>query len=147
MNTTVTTTIWMNEENIHKFINLYGEGSGKFSLSLVVPEPKEWTEEMFSGDCPDWHENCCMAANWHTENWGTVTEAMGIQGEGLDLHEILSGQASFNTSDTPPTKVLEKMAENGLEFETDFIRESWESGSGKVKNGKFQYCFDSDIDI
>ena len=67
--------------------------------------------------------------------------------EGLDLREILSGQASFNTADTPPVKVLEKMAANGLEFETDFIRERWESGSGKVKNGKFQYDFDSDIDV
>ena len=63
MNTIVTTTIWMNEENIHKFINLYGEGNGKFSLSLVVPEPKEWTKEMFSGDCPDWYENTCMRSN------------------------------------------------------------------------------------
>ncbi|MDD7497697.1 MAG: hypothetical protein PUK29_05500 [Fibrobacter sp.] len=31
---------------------------------------------MFSGDCPDWHENTCMRAKWRTENWGTVTEAM-----------------------------------------------------------------------
>lgn len=88
-----------------------------------------------------------MRSNWRTENWGTVTEAMGIEDDGLDLWEILSGQASFQTSDTPPVKVLEKMAADGLKFETDFIRESWESGSGKVKNGKFQYCFDSDIDI
>ena len=147
MTTTVTTTIWMNEENIQKFINRYSEGNGKFSLSLVVPEPKEWTKEMFSGDCPDWYENTCMRAKWRTENWGAVTEAMGIQGEGLDLREILSGQASFQTSDTPPVKVLEKMAADGLKFETDFIRESWESGSGKVKNGKFQYGFDSDVDV
>lgn len=101
---------------------------------------------MFSGDCPDWHENTCMRSNWRTENWGTVTEAMGIQGEGLDLREILSGQASFNTSDTPPVKVLEKMAADGLKFETDFIRESWESGTGRVKNGKFQYGFESDAE-
>ena len=67
--------------------------------------------------------------------------------DGLDLREILSGQVSFQTSDTPPVKVLEKMAADGLKFETDFIRESWESGFGKVKNGKFQYCFDSDIDV
>ena len=144
MTTTVTTTIWMNEENVHKFINLYGEGNGKFSLSLVISEPKEWTNEMFCAPCPDWHENTCMRAKWRTENWGTVTEAMGIKDEGLDLRKILNGQASFQTSDTPPAKVLEKMAEDGLEFETDFIRESWESGSGKVKNGKFQYGFDSD---
>ncbi len=147
MNTTVTTTIWMDEENIQKFIELYGEGDGKFSLSLIVPEPKEWTKEMFSGDCPDWHENTCMRAKWRTENWGTVTEAKGIEDDGLDLREILSGQTSFQTSDTPPVKVLEKMAADGLKFETDFIRESWESGSGKVKNGKFLYGFDSDIDV
>ena len=146
MTTTVTTTIWMDEENIQKFIELYGEGDGKFSLSLIVPEPKEWTKEMFSRDCPDWHKNCCMATKWRTENWGTVTEAMGIQGEGLDLQEILSGQASFSTSDTPPAKMLEKMAEDGLEFETDFIKESWESGTGNVKNGKFQYSFDSELE-
>ena len=147
MNITITTTIWMDEENIQKFINLYGEGNGIFSLSLVVPESKEWTDEMFSGDCPDWYENTCMRSNWRTENWGTVTEAMGIEDDGLDLREILSGQASFQTSDTPPVKVLEKMAADGLKFETDFIRESWESGFGKVKNGKFQYVFDSDVDI
>ena len=135
MNTTVTTTIWMDKENTQKFIKLYGEGNGKFSLSLVVPEPNEWTKEMFSGDCPDWYENTCMRSNWRTED------------DGLDLREILSGQASFQTSDTPSVKVLEKMAADGLKFETDFIRESWESGSGKVKNEKFQYCFDSDIDI
>lgn len=144
MTSTVTTTIWMNEENVHKFINLYGEGNGKFSLSLVISEPKEWTNEMFSGDCPDRLENTCMRAKWRTENWGTVTEAMGIEDDGLDLREILSGQASFQTSDTPPVKVLEKMAADGLKFETDFIRESWESGSCKVRNGKFQYAFDSD---
>ena len=147
MNTTVTTTIWMDKENTQKFIKLYGEGCGTFSLSLVVPEPKEWTKEMFSGDCPDWYENTCMRSNWRTENWGTVTEAMGIEDDGLDLREILSGQVSFQTSDTPPVKVLEKMAADGLKFETDFIRESWESGFGKVKNGKFQYCFDSDVDV
>lgn len=135
----------MDEENIQKFIELYGESDGKFSLSLIVPEPKEWTEEMFGSDCPDWHENTCMRTKWRTENWGTVTEAMGIQGEGLDLREILSGQARFSTSDTPPAKVLEKMAEDGLKFETDFIKESWESGTGNVKNGKFQYSFDSDV--
>ena len=144
MNTTVTTTIWMDEDNIQKFIHLYSEGNGIFSLSLVVPEPKEWTKDMFCAS-PDWYENVCMRIKWRTENWGTVTEAMGFQGEGLNLREILSGQASFNTADTPPAKVLEKMAADGLEFETDFIRESWESGSGKVRNGKFEYGFDSDV--
>ncbi|MBQ3720761.1 MAG: hypothetical protein II850_07235 [Fibrobacter sp.] len=147
MPTTVTTTIWMDEENIQKFIELYGEGDGKFSLSLIVPEPKEWTEEMFSGDYPDWHENTCMRTKWRTENWGTVTEAMGIQGEGLDLLEILSGQASFSTIDTPPAKVFEKMAADGLKFGTDFIKECCETGIGKVKNGKFEYHFDSDIEF
>ena len=147
MNTTITTTIWMDEENIRKFIKLYGEGFGKFSLSLVVPEPKEWTDDMFSGDCPDWHKNVCMRTEWRTENWGTVTEATAVQGEGLDLYKVLSGRVGFCSSDTPPTRVFEKMAGDGLDFEVDLIKESWESGSGEVKNGKFEYGFDSDVDI
>ena len=88
-----------------------------------------------------------MRSNWRTENWGTVTEAMGIEDDGLDLREILSGQASFQPSDTPPVKVLEKIEADGLKFATAFIRESWESGSGRVKSGKFQYGFDSDVDV
>ena len=36
---TETTTITMDEGNIQKFIKLYGEGNGDFSLSLVIPEP------------------------------------------------------------------------------------------------------------
>ena len=34
----VTTTITMDKKNIEKFIKLYGEGNGDFSLSLVIPE-------------------------------------------------------------------------------------------------------------
>lgn len=147
MNTTVTTTIWMDEENIQKFIQLYGEGNGKFSLSLVVPEPKEWTDEMFSEASPNWYENICIREEWRNANWGTPTEAMEYYGEGLDLHKILIGKVEFHTSRTPPSKVFEKMATDGLEFETDFIKECWESGTGKVRNGKFQYGFDSDVDV
>ena len=29
----------MDKKNIEKFIKLYGEGNGDFSLSLVIPEP------------------------------------------------------------------------------------------------------------
>lgn len=102
---------------------------------------------MFSGDCPDWHKNVCMRTEWRTENWGIVTEATAVQGESLDLYKVLSGRVGFCSSDTPPTRVFEKMAGDGLDFEVDLIKESWESASGEVKNGKFEYGFDSDVDI
>ncbi len=73
MTTTVTTTIWMDEENVQKFAKLYGEGNGQFSLSLIVPEPSEWTNVMFSGNCPNWHENIYMRSQWRLENWGSGT--------------------------------------------------------------------------
>ena len=137
----------MDEENIQKFIRLYGESNGKFSLSLVVPEPQEWTDEMFSGACPNWHENIFIREEWRKNNWGTETEAMEYCGEGLDLRKVLSGKTCFLSSNTPPAKVLEKMAADGLEFETDFIKESWESGTGRVRSRKFLYGFDSDVDV
>lgn len=146
MNTTVTTTIWMNEENIQKFIELYGEGDGKFSLSLVIPEPKEWTEDMFSGNNPDWHKNCCIREEWRLENWGTSPGVMDYYGDGLELRGILSGKLCFQTSNTLPVKVFEKMAADGLEFKIDLEKKILEDGSGKAKKGKFQYSFDSDYD-
>ena len=144
MDTTVTTKMRMDDENVEKFIKLYGEGDGEFSLSLVIPKPKEWTKDFFTG--PHYRRNTCIALQWRWENWGTTTDAMSVEGDGLALHDILRGHLSFNTADTPPVKVFEKMTADGLKFETYLIRESWESGYGKVRNGKFRYEFDSDLD-
>lgn len=136
----------MNEDNIQKFIHLYGNGKGKFSLSLIISEPKEWTKEMFSGTCADWQENTRMRAEWRLKRWGTTTEAMECDGEGLELQRILKGDLSFRTANTLPAKIFEKMAADGLVFEIDLIKECWESGYGKAKNEKFQYAFDSDLE-
>ena len=127
---TVTTTITMNKKNIEKFIKLYGEGDGEFSLSLVVPEPKKLAKK--------------NEASWHTENWGTKTDAMDY-GNGIDLREVLSGDSNFQTADKPPVEVFKKMAADGLEFEIYWEAEDiadWGIGKGKAKEGKFWYCID-----
>ena len=149
--TSVTTTITMDKKNIEKFIKLYGEGNGDFSLSLVVPEPKsaEYKTTKVSAKKKGTAKKNSGTANcseWRIENWGTRTDVMDYD-DGLALHDILSGDLNFQTADTPPIKVFEKMAADGLDFEIYWEAEDiadWGIGRGKAKDGKFWYCIDFD---
>ena len=99
--------ITMDDEQIEKFIKLYGEGDGNFSLARVLPEYAE----------NDAREN---------EN-----------GEGLELRTILSGKVSFDTEDLPPIPIYEKMAKDGLVFKIDWQSEDmieWGIGHGEKWN-------------
>ena len=107
--------IRMDDEQIEKFIKLYGEGHGNFSLARVLPEYAE----------NDAREN---------EN-----------GEGLELRTILSGKVSFDTEDLPPIPIYEKMAKDGLVFKIDWQSEDmieWGIGHGEVRDGAFYHCID-----
>ena len=109
--------IRMDDEQIEKFIKLYGEGDGNFSLALVLPEYAE----------NDAREN---------EN-----------GEGLELRTILSGKVTFETEDLPPIPVYEKMAKDGLVFKIDWLSEDvvdWGVGRGGVRDGEFYYYIDKE---
>lgn len=151
----VTTTITMDKKNIEKFIKLYGEGNGDFSLSLVIPEPdyekekaakspakktasvkKKSTAKKNSSN-EDWYE-------WRIENWGTKTDAMDY-GDGLALRDILCGDLNFQTAWNLPIKIFEKMAADGLEFDIYWEAEDVADlgiGRGKAKDGKFWHCID-----
>ncbi len=152
---TVTTTITMDEGNIQKFIKLYGEGNGDFSLSLVIPEPdyekekaakssakktasvKKKSKAKKNSSCEDWYE-------WRIENWGTKTDAMDY-GDGLALHDVLCGDLNFQTAWNLPIKIFEKMAADGLEFDIYWEAEDVAElgiGKGKAKDGKFWHCID-----
>ncbi|WP_405332568.1 BspA family leucine-rich repeat surface protein [Fibrobacter sp.] len=144
----VTTTITMDKKNIEKFIKLYGEGNGDFSLSLVIPEqsPTKKTVTAKKKSAAKKNSGPADCSEWRIKNWGTRTDVMDYD-DGLALHDILSGDLNFQTADTPPIKVFEKMAADGLDFEIYWEAEDvadWGIGRGKVKDGKFWYCIDFD---
>ena len=128
---TVHTTVKMDDENIEKFIKLYGEGNGDFSLSLVIPPP---------------NEDAYNDVQWCRKNWDTKIDASDY-GNGIELRDVLCGESDFETADKPPIKVFEKMAADGLELEFFWEAEDladWGIGKGKAANGKLWYCIDFD---
>ena len=142
----VTTTITMDKKNIEKFIKLYGEGNGDFSLSLVIPEQSPAKKAVSAKKKSAAKKNGGNAdgSEWRIENWGTRTDVMDYD-DGLALRDILSGDLNFQTADRPPIKVFEKMAADGLDFEIYWEAEDiadWGIGRGKVKDGKFWHCID-----
>jgi|GEM_PF-4654551 len=131
-------TITMDDDQIKKFIELYGEGDGKFSLSLVLPEPasKKATVE----------SNTTAAVEWRRKYWDTKIDATEFDGD-LDLREILSGNEPFETAYAAPIKVYEKMAKDGLKFKIYWEAEDIADlgiGNGENRDGKFWHCIDFD---
>jgi hypothetical protein len=98
---------------------------------------------------------------WRYDNWGTSSEALYDSCEmpfGLDLwgyvpkendipvirplDELLKGEYAFYTLRKPPIKIYEKMAADGLVFETTWgsdADDEWAIGKGQVVDGQFQY--------
>lgn len=132
-------TITMADDQIKKFIELYGEGDGKFSLSLVLPEPANKKATVKSNNA---------AVEWRRKNWGTKIDAMEMDGDGdLDLRRVLSGDETFVTAYEAPIKVYEKMANDGLKFKIHWEAEDiadWGIGNGENRDGKFWHCIDFD---
>ncbi len=147
--------ITMDDENIRKFKNLYGERG--FSFSMIIPDsPNKNTSEYWIDRT---RQNYCgeiyrgelgkYLAEWRYENWGTPSDALfaGVPvneliGCEIGPEDVLNGKNSFWTRSLPPFKIYRKMAEDGLVFKMTWKSEScsrWASGSGQVVDGRFQY--------
>lgn len=117
--------IKMSEKEIEKFISLYGEGDGSFSLELVIPEPGG-------------NEG---GAGWRNKHWGT--RWFSDDGNDSSVQGVLRGEGSFSTVWAPPIPVYEKMAADGLEFTIHWDGEGDIGiGNGRGKGGKFWHCLD-----
>jgi hypothetical protein len=82
---------------------------------------------------------------WRMDNWGTTSDVLYDGNEEpfiRTLDGLLKGEFPFYTFGKPPIKVYEKMAADGLVFETNWLShaiDEWASGKGQVVDGRFQY--------
>ena len=158
--------IKMDDENIEKFKKLYGEGQRlplspdsqfyetKLSFSQIIPEvqknesDKEWFDNSrqdalkFIG-VKDSELIGKTLANWRIDHWGSSSDLLYDDGPSLQtLEGLLKGEYVFFTRCRPPIKVYEKMAVDGLVFETTWgadADDEWAIGKGQVKEGRFLY--------
>jgi len=158
--------IKMDDENIEKFKILYGEGQRlplsqdsqfyetKLSFSQIIPEvqknesDKEWFDNSrqdalkFIG-VKDSELIGKTLANWRIDHWGSSSDLLYDDGPSLQtLEGLLKGEYAFYTLRKPPIKVYEKMAADGLVFETTWgsdADDEWAIGKGQVVDGQFQY--------
>ena len=82
---------------------------------------------------------------WRMDNWGTLSDVLYDVFEEpfiITLESVLKGERHFYTFSRPPIKVYEKMAADGLVFETKWWSDAydeWAIGKGQVLDGQFQY--------
>ncbi|WP_407456546.1 hypothetical protein [Fibrobacter sp.] len=152
--------ITMDDENIEKFKKLYGEGrrltppdssfdERELSFSQIIPEPaeddsdKNWVDNSLQDKMPDPVVGRELEI-WRYDNWGTSSDLLydsnmpNVQ----SLEGLLKGEYAFFTMCRPPIKVYEKMAADGLVFETTWgsdADDEWTIGKGQVVDGLFQY--------
>ncbi len=161
--------IKMDDENIEKFKKLYGEGQRllppdslfderKLSFSQIIPEAQknESDKEWFDNSRQDASnffgaENSELIgktlAKWRIDHWGSCSDLLYDDGPHLQtLEGLLKGEYVFFTRCRPPIKVYEKMATDGLEFETEWwsgvyagVYDEWAIGKGQIVDGQFQY--------
>ena len=162
-----TNIIIMDDENIEKFKKLYGEGQRllppdslfderKLSFSQIIPEAeknesdKEWfdnsQQDAFFIFGPGRSRSELIGkslAKWRLDHWGTSSDLMYEDGPCLQtLEGLLKGEYGFYTLSKPPIKIYEKMAADGLVFETKWgssAFDEWAVGKGQVVDGQFQY--------
>ncbi len=128
--------ITMDDENIRKFKNLYGESG--FSFSMIIPDSPNYRGKLGK-----------YLAEWCYENWGTPSDALPIKeelepliGSEIGPEDVLGETFCFLTSALPPFKIYRKMAEDGLVFKITWKSEAhsrWAHGSGEVVDGRFRY--------
>ena len=152
--------IKMDDENIEKFKKLYGEGrrltppdssfdERELSFSQIIPEPaeddsdKNWVDNSLQDKMPDPVVGRELEI-WRYDSWGTSSDLLydshmpNVQ----SLEGLLKGEYAFFTMCRPPIKVYEKMAADGLVFETTWgsdADDEWTIGKGQVVDGLFQY--------
>ena len=158
--------IKMDDENIEKFKKLYGEGQRlplspdsqfyetKLSFSQIIPEVQknESDKELFDNSRQDALKFIGVKdseligktlANWRIDHWGSSSDLLYDDGPSLQtLEGLLKGKYEFYTLRNPPIKVYEKMAVDGLVFETTWwsrASDEWAIGKGLVVDGLFQY--------
>ena len=144
--------IKMDDENVEKFKKLYGEG--RLSFSQIIPEVQgnESDKEWFDNSEQDALNFIVVGeseligkslAKWRLDHWGTPSDLLYKDGPSLQtLEGLLKGEYQFFTRCKPPIKVYEKMAADGLVFETEWrssATDKWTIGTGQVENGQFQY--------
>ena len=113
--------LYLEEEEIEKFIKLYGEGDGMFSLSRIEPDWREWG----TGDDQDAYD----------DGSGEIT-----------LRDVLTGEVPFATHGVP-ILVYRKMAKDGLNFRIHWDSTNMAGigiGDGEAKDGYFWHCIDYD---
>lgn len=81
---------------------------------------------------------------WRYDNWGTSSDLLydSYMPNVQSLEGLLKGEYAFFTMCRPPIKVYEKMAADGLVFETTWgsdADDEWTIGKGQVVDGLFQY--------
>ena len=152
--------IKMDEEQIEKFKKLYGEGrrltppdssfdERELSFSMIIPGPakddsdKNWVDNSLQDKMPDPVVGRELEI-WRYDSWGTSSDLLydshmpNVQ----SLEGLLKGEYAFFTMCRPPIKVYEKMAADGLVFETTWgsdADDEWTIGKGQVVDGLFQY--------
>ena len=172
-----TNVIKMDDENIEKFKKLYGEGQyihpsdslfdeRRISFSQIIPEvqknnaDREWfdnsEQDVWNFIGKETPERIGKSlAKWRLDHWGTSSDLLyevGLRliGDGPSLptlEELLKGDKQFFTMCRPPIKIYEKMAADGLVFETKWwsrddgsrAEDEWAIGEGQVVEGQFQY--------
>ena len=172
-----TNVIKMDDENIEKFKKLYGEGQyihpsdslfdeRRISFSQIIPEvqknnaDKEWfdnsEQDVWNFIGKETPERIGKSlAKWRLDHWGTSSDLLyevGLRliGDGSSLptlEELLKGDKQFFTMCRPPIKIYEKMAADGLVFETKWwsrddgsrAYDEWAIGEGQVVERQFQY--------
>ena len=150
---------------IHPLDSLFDER--KLSFSQIIPEVqknnanKEWFDNskqdvwsFFEEDKPELIGKAL--AKWRLDHWGTSSDLlyedelirMIEDGPSLQtLERVLKGECQFFTMCRPPIKIYEKMAADGLVFETKWwsrndgprAYDEWAIGEGQVAEGLFQY--------
>lgn len=152
--------ITMDDENIEKFKKLYGEGrrltppdssfdERVLSFSQIIPEPaeddsnKNWVDNSLQDKVPDPVVGRELEI-WRYDNWGTSSDLLYDQHmpNVQSLEGLLKGEYAFFTMCRPPIKIYEKMAADGLVFETTWgsdAYDEWTIGKGQVVDGLFQY--------
>jgi hypothetical protein len=153
--------IKMDDENIEKFKKLYGEG--RLSFSQIIPEVQknEADEQWFDNSQQDASifrdkESEPIGKNlarWRLDNWGTPSDLLYEKGPSLQtLEGLLKGEYEFFTRCRPPIGIYEKMAADGLVFETEWRSDAddeWAVGKGlvvkgdQVPRGIFRYNIDA----
>ena len=141
-------TITMDDENIRKFKNLYGESGFSFSKIISESPNKNISENWIDRTNQNYDDREKIGrylAEWRYENWGTPSDALFFVdefGNKIGVEDVVSGKFSFWTRALPPFKIYRKMAEDGLVFEIKWksdARSRWASGSGQVVDGRFRY--------